>query len=178
MLQKENRTTFKQSFILGFWFLCNCKEVFIGSLVLILMNYLIRGLKIYYSYLLLWESENLTYCTIKVHLSFTCCKILAAEEGSAGIICTNCPFASLNIFQTYKTHFQLLKCELVLHSDMQYLRMPVPICVMWLWNVVWLCCDITETPVPVCHSAVMGTALGFDMLRRHDSSDSMDVNLF
>eukprot|EP00064_Thunnus_orientalis_P007764 superscaffoldBa00000879_g7786 len=35
-----------------------------------------------------------------------------------------------------------------------------------------------ETPVPVCHSAMMGTVEGFDTLRRHDSSDSMDRVIF
>ena len=53
---------------------------------------------------------------------------------------------------------------------MQYVRASI-VCVC-------VCCDTAETPVPVCNSAVMGTAEGFDTLRRHDSSDSMDVNLF
>lgn len=57
---------------------------------------------------------------------------------------------------------------------MQYLRMPiVTACVC-----VCVSCGAAETPVLVCNSAVMGTAKGFDTLRRHDSSDSMDVNLF
>lgn len=41
-----------------------------------------------------------------------------------------------------------------------------------------VCCNTAETPVPVCNSAVMGMAEGFDMLQQHDSSDSIDVNLF
>lgn len=68
------------SFISGFEFFGFCKEVFFESLVL--MKYLIKSLQIHYSYLPLWESENLTYCTIKVHLSFACCKILSAKGGS------------------------------------------------------------------------------------------------
>lgn len=70
-----------------------CEEVFLESLVLI--NYLIKSLQIYYSYLLLREGENLTYCTIKVHFSFARCRILLAKGGSSGVIQTNCLHARL-----------------------------------------------------------------------------------